>query len=293
MDSGSHVRCHHPILETVSTDPSALRIKPVKNGAPLLEITDLRARHSSAEILHGIDLRIDAGQCLALVGESGSGKTTLARCVAGLHAEQSGSLIFAGEQLPATSRSRSAETRRDIQYIFQNPYASLNPRRTIGHSIAASLSILAGGSRSEVRKRVEAALRRVVLPVSVADRYPHELSGGQRQRAAIARALVVEPRLLICDEITSALDVSIQAVIMQLLDELKREHGLSMLFITHNLALVGSIAENVSVLIGGRVVETGPTAMVTSNPKSAETRELLKNTPRLDSRLSLVEPMLG
>jgi peptide/nickel transport system ATP-binding protein len=288
MGSGSHVRCYHPILERVSTDRSVKRIEAVKNAEPLLEITGLRARHANAEILHGIDLKLDAGQCLALVGESGSGKTTLARCVAGLHAEQSGSLLFAGEQLSATSRSRPAETRRDIQYIFQNPYASLNPRRTIGQSIAASLSILARSSRAEAGKRVEAVLRRVALPVSAADRYPHELSGGQRQRAAIARALAVEPRLLICDEITSALDVSIQAVIIELLDELKREQSLSMLFITHNLALVGSIAESVSVLIAGRIVETGPTAMVTSKPASVETRKLLENTPRLETRPILV-----
>lgn len=283
----SHVRCIHPVLEGGLTPRAAKLVQEPKESDALLEIRDLRARHGDIEILHGVNLKLEAGQCLAIVGESGSGKTTLARCVAGLHTEQDGVLAFAGRKLAAASRNRPAISRRDIQYIFQNPYASLNPRRTIGQSIAASLSILAPVSRAEAGKRIEVVLQRVALPANAANRYPHELSGGQRQRAAIARALVVEPRLLICDEITSALDVSIQAVIIELLDELKREQQLSMLFITHNLALVGSIAETVTVLIAGRIVETGPTALVLSNPTSAEARNLVAHTPRLQDHPKL------
>lgn len=278
------VRCIHPVLDGAPLARGARRIRSLEDNGPLLEIKDLRARHGDVEILHGVDLKLETGQCLAIVGESGSGKTTLARCIAGLHAEQSGSILFAGERLAHVSRHRPAKVRRDIQYIFQNPYASLNPRRTIGQSIAASLSILAPVSRAETGKRVKAVLERVALSVGAADRYPHELSGGQRQRAAIARALVVEPRLLICDEITSALDVSIQAVIIELIDELKRTQGLSMLFVTHNLALVSGIAECVSVLIAGRMVETGPADVVLRNPISAEARELLAHTPTLRNR---------
>ncbi len=279
----SHVRCINPVLEVGLAARVARPLQAPKGSEPLLEIRDLRARHGDAEILHGVNLKLEAGQCLAIVGESGSGKTTLARCVAGLHTEQVGSLAFAGKQLAAASRNRPAMSRRDIQYIFQNPYASLNPRRTIGQSIAASLSILAPVSRAEAGKSIEAALRRVALPASAANRYPHELSGGQRQRAAIARALVVEPRLLICDEITSALDVSIQAVIIELLDELKRNQALSILFITHNLALVGGIAECVSVLIAGQIVENGPAEVVLRNPISAEARKLVAHTPTLQN----------
>jgi peptide/nickel transport system ATP-binding protein len=280
-----HLRCVHPVREARSIAAASAKhdVAPGRD-APLLDVRDLRARHGGIEILHGLNLKIEAGRCLAVVGESGSGKTTLARCIAGLHQEQSGGVNFAGQQLAPASRSRPAHLRRDIQYIFQNPYASLNPRRTIGQSIAASLSILAPVSRAQARERIEAVLNSVALSLTVADRYPVELSGGQRQRAAIARALVVNPRLLICDEITSALDVSIQAVIIELIDGFKRERGLSILFVTHNLALVGSIAESVSVLMAGQIVESGPTAQVLTNPASAQTRKLLENTPRLEIR---------
>jgi peptide/nickel transport system ATP-binding protein len=198
-----------------------------------------------------------------------------------MHADFTGSLRFQGKELAAKSRNRPAELRRQIQYIFQNPYASLNPRRTIGQSMAASLSILESVGRAESRVRIETALQRVALLAATMDRYPHQLSGGQRQRAAIARALVVNPKLLICDEITSALDVSIQAVIIELIEGLKREQGLSVIFVTHNLALVSSIAEDVAVLMAGKVVETGDTPKVLGNPASSEARKLLDDTPRL------------
>ncbi|MBL8580927.1 MAG: ABC transporter ATP-binding protein [Rhizobiaceae bacterium] len=278
------VRCFHP-LEPGGTAAEAARISLISGvGEALLQIRDLAARHGARQVLHGIDLALTPGSCLAIVGESGSGKTTLARCIAGLHADQSGTLRFGGVELAPTSRRRAAKARRDIQYIFQNPYASLNPRRTIEQSLQAALETFEPVSRVEARLRVAEALVQVSLPASMGERYPHQLSGGQRQRVAIARALIVKPRLLICDEITSALDVSIQAVIVEMLDRLRRENDLSLIFVTHNLALVPSIAGEVAILMAGRIVETGETARVFADPVSPETRKLIADTPRLRAR---------
>jgi peptide/nickel transport system ATP-binding protein len=281
VSADHQVRCIKPVGDDTQTIISEPQIADGVSGKPLLEVSDLRARHGSTEILHGLNFVLEGRSCLAIVGKSGSGKTTLARCIAGLHSDFSGGLRFDGQDIAAGSRNRSAEVRRKVQYIFQNPYASLNPRRTIGQSIAATLSILEPVSRAECRERVAAVLRRVALPAATADRYPHQLSGGQRQRAAIARALIVNPTLLICDEVTSSLDVSIQAVIIELIDGLKREQGLSLLFVTHNLALVSSIAEKVAVLMAGQIVEMGKTAQVLGDSVSPETRKLLQDTPRL------------
>jgi len=258
------------------------------DGAPILRVVDLAAFHGPKQILHGISLDLPARACVALVGESGSGKTTLARCVVGLHREWTGALRFRGEALAIGARERPRDVRRRIQYIFQNPYASLNPRHSIGQSIAIALAEFETVSRTAVRARVAAALERVALPAEAADRFPQRLSGGQRQRAAIARALIVEPELLICDEVTSALDVSVQAVIIELLAELQRERGLTMLFVTHNLALMRSIAQQVAVMQGGRIVELGPVGEVLGRPAAAETRRLLQDAPRFVGAPSLV-----
>ena len=249
-------------------------------GPAILEVDGLIASHGPLEVLHGISFDLRAQSCLALVGESGSGKTTLARCIAGLHRELRGALRFRGESLPAAARHRAGETRRRIQYIFQNPYASLNPRRRIGQSIAVALREFEALPRAEVERRVRAALDQVALPASAAERYPHQLSGGQRQRAAIARALIAGPDLLICDEVTSSLDVSVQAVIVELLGQLQRDRSLAMLFVTHNLALVRSIAQQVAVMQAGRIVEHGTVAEILDRPRSAETRRLLQDSPR-------------
>jgi peptide/nickel transport system ATP-binding protein len=255
-------------------------MKPQQIGAALLQITDLRAFHGEIQILKGITLELPRQSCIALVGESGSGKTTLARCIAGLHLKLDGTMRFGDQALAAGSRYRPAEVRRQIQYIFQNPYASLNPRRSVGESIAAPLREFEPLTRQKLRQRVTAALDQVALPVAVADQYPHHLSGGQRQRAAIARALILEPALLICDEVTSSLDVSVQAVIVELLGKLQRERGLSMLFVTHNLPLVRSIAQQVAVMQGGCIVEFGPVGQVLSQPHAAETNRLLRDAPK-------------
>ena len=203
-----------------------------------------------------------------------------------MHRQLSGRMRFHGQDLAVGSRRRPAELRRRIQYIFQNPYASLNPRRSIGQSIAIALAEFEPLRGAEADRRVTAALESVALPAAAADRFPHQLSGGQRQRAAIARALILEPELLICDEVTSALDVSVQAVIVELLAELQRERGLAMLFVTHNLPLVRSIAQEVAVMQGGRIVEQGAVDRVLEMPAAAETRRLLEDAPRFAAAMA-------
>ncbi len=253
---------------------------PPQIGPHLLHIADLRAFHGEALILKGISLDLPRRSCLAIVGESGSGKTTLARCIAGLHLKLDGMMRFDDQALAAGSRQRPPHVRRRIQYIFQNPYASLNPRRSIGDSIAAPLLEFETLPREKLRQKVAWVLDQVALSAAVADQFPHHLSGGQRQRAAIARALIVEPALLICDEVTSALDVSVQAVIVALLDKLQKERGLAMMFVTHNLALVRSIAQQVAVMQSGKIVELGPVGQVLAQPRTAETNRLLQDAPR-------------
>jgi peptide/nickel transport system ATP-binding protein len=249
-----------------------------RDAEPVLAIRGLDAHHGSRATLFGIELEIHRHECLALVGESGSGKTTLARCVAGLHKDYTGAVHLGDELLPPAARRRTAVARQRIQYVFQNPYASLNPRRTVGQAIARQLELFFP-RRGDIGTRVAESLERVALAASAADRYPDELSGGERQRVAIARALAAEPAVMVCDEITSALDVSVQAAIIDLLRELRTSMGLSLLFITHNLALIRTIADRVAVLTEGRIVELGPTAQVLERPSAPYTQQLLANTP--------------
>jgi peptide/nickel transport system ATP-binding protein len=274
------VRCIRSDVRIQATTPIGRESASVERiGPPLLEVKALRAFHGNADILKGIDFALPHGCSMALVGESGSGKTTLARCIAGLHKKIDGLMYYEGQMLAPGSRNRPVETRRQIQYIFQNPYASLNPRRSIGEAIAAPLREFESVSNEEVRRRVEEALDQVALSRRAAQQYPHHLSGGQRQRAAIARALIVNPTLLVCDEVTSALDVSIQAVIVELLDRLQQERGISMLFVTHNLPLIRSVAQQVAVMQSGRIVELGAVKDVLAGPKSAETTRLIQDAP--------------
>ena len=255
--------------------------RPTLAPAPLLVIDALNASYGLAPVLQGVALEVGTRECVALVGESGSGKTTLARCIAGLHARHDGTIRFQGRPLAHGLRERAQEQRRAIQYVFQNPYASLNPRRSIGASVARPLHIFFDLTEAEIRARVSRSLERVSLSPAMADRFPDQLSGGERQRAAVARALAAEPDLLVCDEITSALDVSVQAAIVELLADLRRTAGLSLLFVTHNLALIRTIADRVAVMSGGRIIELGATTRVFEAPEAAYTRELLANTPGL------------
>jgi peptide/nickel transport system ATP-binding protein len=251
---------------------------------PLLAVESLTAAYGSARVLHDVALAVRPNSCVAVVGESGSGKTTLARCITGLHTNWEGTIRFRQSQLPPGVKSRGREVLRSIQYVFQNPYASLSPRRTVGATIAQPLLHFEGGRVSwrDIDAHVSSAMRAVALPVELAGRYPDQLSGGERQRVAIARALVVSPELLVCDEVTSALDVSVQAAIVELLRRLQRERDLGMLFITHNLALVRSIAEEVVVVQAGRIVEVGPVEDVLERPRHPYTQRLVTHVPTLE-----------
>ncbi len=263
LGDARRVRCFEPFAV-----PAALRdATPARRAAsprpsprdPLLRLRAVSASFGGADVVREVDLDIARGEWLALVGPSGSGKTTLARTLAGLHGEHRGRIELAGEALAATARRRTPAQRRAIQMILQHPRSSFNPQRTIGASIARPMR-LAGVSRREARAQVADALDRVALHGDVADRHPHRLSGGELQRAAIARALVGEPSVLVCDEITSSLDTVVTASIVTLLAELNAELGTTILFLTHDLALVRATADRTAVMHAGRVVRVEPTA---------------------------------
>jgi peptide/nickel transport system ATP-binding protein len=279
------VRCweHERVLaDLLAERPEAVPLPEVHAGDSLVAVRGVNASHGPRQVLFGIELLVRPHECVALVGESGSGKTTLARCIAGLHKDFDGEISFRGRPLPPGARARNRETRRDIQYVFQSPYASLNPRKTIGQIIGQPIRLFFDVRGSEARNRTVEALETVQLGASVVNRYPHHLSGGERQRVAIARALVANPQLLICDEVTSALDVSVQAAIVDLLAELQRELGLGLLFVTHNLALIRTIAQEVVVMNEGRIVERGTSDAVLSAPQAEYTKRLLSDTPSLE-----------
>ena len=248
---------------------------------PVLTIRDVSVSYSTKRVLRDISLDVGARKSVAIVGTSGSGKTTLARCVVGLHKDWTGTITFGGQELPPGVRGRTRDQLRKIQFVAQNPYGSLNPRRTIGQIIGEPLAHFTKLGAREHDKRVADALTSVALRESFAARYPDELSGGERQRVALARALVVDPELLVCDEITSALDVSVQAAIVELLLRLQAERGLALLFITHNLPLVRSIADDVTVISAGEICERGPVAEVLTAPSHSYTRQLLADVPSI------------
>lgn len=248
-------------------------------GDVLLEVQGLDVAYDR-QVLFDVSLQVRQGECLALVGESGSGKTSLARAIAGLGENVQGQMRYAGKPLAFAARQRDARLRHQVQYVFQNPYRALNPRQTVGQTLSAPLAHFFGVRGAEARQRVEAVLSRVSLPARVADLYPQGLSGGERQRVAIARALICEPKLLVCDEITSALDVSVQASILALLRRLQGE-GLTLLFVTHDLGVVRAIADRVLVLRQGRVVEQGSAGQVLERPADAYTRNLVAHSPSL------------
>ncbi len=290
VDAEHEVRCFR--YEQVLADARRERLQVGARvfheaEAPLIEVRDLDAFYGDRQVLYGVAVRVEPGECFALVGESGSGKTTLARCIGGLHRKLDGEIFLRGRPLAAGARARDRETRRQIQYIFQSPYASLNPRKTIGQIVGGPLRIFEGLRGREAERRVVEALERVALGASVLDRYPDQLSGGERQRVAIARAIAAKPSALICDEVTSALDVSVQAAIVELIEELRRELGLGLLFVTHNLALISTIADRVAVMNEGRIVEHGPVRSVLDAPKEAYTRELLADTPTVEAATAL------
>lgn len=286
---GHEVRCYRyeaVLEESLAARPAAPRRPELQAEDALVAIRGVQASHGARQVLFDVELVVRPRECVALVGESGSGKTTLARCIAGLHKNYEGEISFCGDLLPAGCRARNQETRRDIQYVFQSPYSSLNPRKTIGQIIGQPLRLFFGARGDDARRRVVEALERVQLNSSVLDRYPHQLSGGERQRAAIARALIAEPRLLVCDEVTSALDVSVQAAIIDVLAELQRDLDIGLLFVTHNLALIRTLSQEVAVMSEGRIVERGLVDTVLDHPEAEYTKKLLSDTPSLEAAMA-------
>ena len=245
-----------------------------------LSLSSVSAGYSGFTVVHGVSFDIARGECVALVGESGSGKSTLSRSIGGLHHEWTGQIDLDGVPLAPSSRNRPIAQRLSIQYVFQNPYSSLHPRRSIADSVARPLAI-AGVDKADIGREVDRMLERVSLSSAYGSRYPDQLSGGERQRVAIARALVSKPQVLICDEVTSALDVLVQAATIELLADLQRELGLAMLFVTHNLPLVRSISQRVAVMSEGRIVELGSAADTLTTPQEEYTKRLLIDTPRI------------
>ena len=263
--------------------------------APLLEVEDLTVsfhggRRQRLVAVDGVSLELAAGETLGVVGESGCGKTTVARAVAGLQRPDSGRILLDGTQLGSR---RTRVQRRAVQLVFQDPYSSLNPRLRVGTVLRELLEVHGLASGEEASRRSRELMALVGLPVDALDRQPAAFSGGQRQRLAIARALAVEPRVLVADEPTSALDVSIQAAILALFAELSDRFRLGMVMISHNLAAVRHLCDRVAVMYLGRVVESGPTARVFADPRHPYTRALLAAAPRVHGPAGTARALLA
>ncbi|MEV7251740.1 dipeptide ABC transporter ATP-binding protein [Streptomyces cyaneofuscatus] len=276
-----------PRVETRRVVPSQ---RVAEDVTPLLEAVDLRREFGrgsgKAAAVGGVSLTVHAGQTLGIVGESGSGKTTLGRMLVRLLDPTAGRLRYGGTEIGSLSEKELRPFRRELQMVFQDPVASLNPRRSVGESVADPLR--AAGERDEgrVRDRVGALLERVGLDPAHFERYPHEFSGGQRQRIGIARALAAEPKIIVCDEPVSALDVTTQAQVVALLAELQRELGIGLVFIAHDLAVVRQVSDRVAVMRGGLIVEQGSADEVYGDPQDPYTKQLLAAVPALDPGLA-------
>jgi peptide/nickel transport system ATP-binding protein len=314
VEGGGQVRCHlhaaqhHQRLQDAMAGAASAQqgaAAPVSRpgqsaGEPVLELRDLSVEYAvksgwlrrtagRVRAVDGVSLTLRTGRTLALVGESGCGKTTVGKAVMRLVHPSAGRILFAGEDLASLDEEALRRRRRDLQFVFQDGYASMNPRMRVGDIVAEGMITLGLEPRPSRRAgRVAELLAAVGLPADAARRYPHEFSGGQRQRICIARALAVEPRLIICDEPTSALDLPVQAQILNLLQELQDERGLSYLFITHNLPIVASLADEIAVMYLGRIVEYGPAMEVLHDPRHPYTRMLISAVPRLDRSAAVV-----
>ena len=285
VGSSHNARCIRVGVVPEATVAAPLVRGERREGEPVLVAQGVSAGYAGKIVVHDVNLTLRRGECLALVGESGSGKTTVSRAIGGLLREWTGSIAIEGKELAERARGRSVEERLGIQYVFQNPYGSLNPRKTVRESISRPL-LIAGKSKDEADAAVLDVLSKVSLPSSYANKYPDQLSVGERQRVAIARAIVSKPTILLCDEVTSALDVLVQASIVDLLGRLRKELGLAMLFVTHNLPLVRSIADEVAVMADGRIVEFGTAEEVIGNPREEYTKRLIAATPSIERSMA-------
>ncbi|MET3463515.1 MULTISPECIES: ATP-binding cassette domain-containing protein [unclassified Variovorax] len=263
----------------------------VNASSPLLRVTDLVRHYAlpreklfgpppTVKALNGVSFDVQAGQSVGIVGESGSGKSTIARLVMALDTPTSGTVSLEGRNLHALSKEELRVARRDFQMVFQDPYGSLDPRQTVARIVAEPLEALAATTRAEQRERAAETLAAVGLRTTDMDKYPHEFSGGQRQRIAIARALITRPKLIVADEPVSALDVSVQAQVLNLMQDLQQQFGISYLLISHDLAVVNHLCDNVCVVFKGRIVEQGAPADLFQHAQHEYTRTLLDAVPR-------------
>lgn len=267
-------------MNTRSTDV-LLDVKGLKKYFPIYAGL-FREQIGEIKAVDGIDFSVTRGQVLGLVGESGCGKSTAARAAIRLIEPTAGEITFMGQSLISLSQHQLNQIRKNVQIVFQDPYASLNPRRTVGESVGEALLYhQLVSNKEEQEEKVVHVLRQVGLSPDVMNRYPHEFSGGQQQRLCIGRAIALNPQLIICDEAVSALDISIQAQILNLLLELKEKMHLSYLFISHDLSVIRYLADNVIVLYQGKIVEEGETESLFSDPQHPYTRALLSAIPKM------------
>ena len=275
-------------FDAISTGPTGqndsnsplLRVQDLRRDYPLPR-TSLLGPRPQVHALRGVSLDIHAGRSLGVVGESGSGKSTLARLVMALDTPSAGSVELLGRDLHRLTACELRAARRDLQMVFQDPYGSLDPRQTVETIVTEPLQALANATKAELRERAAEVLAQVGLRAGDAHKYPHEFSGGQRQRIAIARALITRPRLIVADEPVSALDVSVQAQVLNLLQDLQERHGVSYLLISHDLAVVQQLCDEVLVLYQGQVVERGAPQALFTQPRHPYTQALVAAVPRM------------
>jgi oligopeptide transport system ATP-binding protein len=263
---------------------SLLRVENLEKWFPVRSGLVLERTVEHVKAVDGVSFAIEEGETLGLVGESGSGKSTTGYCILQLLKPTGGSIEFQGRELTTLGREELRRTRRELQIVFQDPYASLNPRMTVGDIVGEPLLVHRIGDRKSRKAAVRQLLDVVGFDPSYVNRYPHEFSGGQRQRIGIARALALNPKLIVCDEPVSALDVSIQAQILNLLKDLQRDFGLTYLFIAHDLAVVRAMSDRIAVMNRGKLVEIGPAEQVYTRPQDDYTKALLAAVPVPDPR---------
>jgi oligopeptide transport system ATP-binding protein len=273
-----------PTAATASTDGALLQVTDLEKHFPIRKGLLIERHVGDVKAVDGVSFYITEGHTLGLVGESGSGKSTTGYCILQLMRPTGGSVRFMGEELTQLKREDLRRMRREMQIVFQDPYSSLDPRMTVGNIVSEPLEVHGIGTRRSRRETVRKLLDIVGFNPNYTNRYPHEFSGGQRQRIGIARALALNPKLIICDEPVSALDVSIQAQILNLLKDLQRDFGLTYLFISHDLAVVRTMSDDIAVMNQGKLVEVGPAEQVYLQPRDEYTKALFTAVPVPDPR---------